>query len=732
MSSPRVTRSRSGGRGGPGSASDGGRLSAASGPSTRVLIARIAEATRERDDLATMLERGRVRTSVLFDFLKAPGKLPPDTALQLSAEIRTVEGEMRTCRKDLHEANERLIALEAELETKRPPRARSLPILPARPSRAGGASASVAPLPSPPSSTAAPTLHTFISPSGPAADSPRSERRPSGPCATVMLAHDPTDPPRIFPALRPDEASVTTAVADQEGSRPLLESLVAVSMTGKGVLEQASSDAYPDVRTVSSEMAKLDEAYKPHNVKVGPRMKLRNLHLPGVYCSDLCEVDAVYYVEVEKVRRVLAVHEFKAPGVAPGVALQQAAKYACAAAAGLCQGGVPCDEVVVPLMVSTGVLELHGAAYMADRLLPVAVVTSATLDLTTRHGAAAAHLYRVKAAEQVKRLVELVRGAAASCAFFNLRKKVFPDGGGASAVPRFCPAFSENAIWAKWGVVSFVVPGGLDAHFAHLCRAYQALYSSCASPYVCFPFCVATGIESATAGSAGATALLFPNLTSAGFRCCLPDKVHVARLYVAALASAVRAIHGAGLIHGDVYVSNVMWRLSSSGGRVDIKVIDWDTVFFACDGVPQHWARRWKSRPKWRLYKQRRSENVRKAVAVRSLDEFMVDTLDYFCSEDEQRWQSWLAAANEECDMGQLNEAFLSMQKLYADHKGLPDVGDTVAEDDGITERQGVGSLARGGLAGSDGRAASVESSSPPRLAGRKRGRGEVDSGTDA
>ncbi|KAK1860230.1 hypothetical protein I4F81_002819 [Pyropia yezoensis] len=496
-----------------------------------------------------------------------------------------------------------IFALEAELGTKRPPWARSLPILPAASSQAGGASASVAPLPYPPSLRASPILHTFISPSRPASVSSRSERRPSGPCARVMLAHDPTDPPRIFPALRPEEASVSAAVANQEAPRPLLESLVIVSVTGKGVLEQASSDVYPDVRTVSSEMAKLDEAYKPDNVKVGPRMKLGHLHLPAVHCSDLCEVDVVYYIEFENVRRVLAVHEFNAPGVAPGVAFQQAAKYACAAAAGLCQGGVPWAEVVAPLMVSTGVLKLRGAAYMADRLFPVAVATSATLDLTSKHGVVAAHLYRVKAAEQVKRFVELVRGAAVSLAFVSLRENVFPEDGGGSAVPRNSPTFSKSPIWPKWGVVSSVMPGGLVAHFSHLYRAFQTLYSSPASPHVCFPFCVATGIESATAGPAGASALLFPNLKAAAFRCSLPDKIHVARIYVTALVVALRAIHGAGLIHGDVHVSNVMWRLSADRGSVEINVIDWDTVFFACDGGPQHWARRWKNKPKWRPYK---------------------------------------------------------------------------------------------------------------------------------
>lgn len=695
-------------------------------------MARIAEATVARDSRVTLLGAVRAQINLMSDYVKAPGNISLDTLLATTTAIKSLRTELKQCDQDVEEANEKLGALQAQLAAKRPPRARSLPILSGHPFLTVGASASVPSLSSPSSSRFAPTLHTFIPPPGPASDSSQGKRKPSGPCAPVMLSHDPTSPPRVFPALQPDETSIMAAVANQEGPRPLLESLVVTSVTGRGVLEQGASEVFADMRTVSSEMAKLDQTYKPDNVEVGSRLKLRLLHLPAVYCSDSCEIDRAYYIEVENVRRVLAVQEFKVPGVAPGLAFRQAATYACAAAAGLCQGGIPYDQVVVPLVVSTGALELHGAAYMADRLLPVAAVTSGTLDLTLKHGATVAHLYRLKAAEQVKRLVELVRGAVASPSFINLKNQLYPENGGVSAVPRFCPAFSESTIWAKWGIVSASAPGGLDAHVLHMYRAYQALYSSCASRYVCFPFCYAAGIKSATAGPSGASALLFPNLKSSGFRCCLPDKIHLARLYTAALFSALRAIHGAGLVHGDVYISNVMWRLSADERNVDIKIIDWDTVFFSCDGVPKHWAQRWKDKPKWRLYKQRLTQKVRKAVAVRALDEFMVDTLDYFCSEDEERWQCWLAAAGEECDMGQLNQAFLSMQRLYAAHKGLPELPGSDAVDNVTTEHPGINTITQAGPAGGDRSTASVDSSSPPRLVGKKRGRDDVDSGTDA
>lgn len=91
-----------------------------------------------------------------------------------------------------------------------------------------------------------------------------------------------------------------------------------------------------------------------------------------------------------------------------------------------------------------------------------------------------------------------------------------------------------------------------------------------------------------------------------------------------------------------------------------------------------------------------------------------------------------MTAANEKFDMGQLNQAFLSMQNLHADHKGPPDIDDTGVAGDSTTEHEDVSSLAHSVLAGSGGRAPSVELSSPPRLAWMKRGREEVDTEKDA
>lgn len=102
----------------------------------------------------------------------------------------------------------------------------------------------------------------------------------------MLPSHDPTCPPRLFPRLQPDNDAVAEVAANQQGPRLLLESMTAVLENGRGVPEQPASAACLDVRTVSSELAKLDKLYRPVEVMRAHRKSLRFLHMPVVFCSD--------------------------------------------------------------------------------------------------------------------------------------------------------------------------------------------------------------------------------------------------------------------------------------------------------------------------------------------------------------------------------------------------------------------------------------------------------------
>jgi len=722
MSSPRKTRSSSKVPSAAAS-SGGGRSDEAAGVRPVVPLVRlIATATGLRDSRQTILDGFRARLSMLTSNLEQ-GELSPEAAAQASRELLEGGATLSTLVDNVTQAEEHLAALVSLRKPKassssRPPSRSSSPLAVA------GAPSAALQQPSAPSRPPPPTWYMFTSPAGPASDTSRT--RLCGPVTQLVPSHDPTDPPRLFPLLQPTQEALSSAVVKSKGRRLVLESVSVMLLSGKGVPEQPVSGGSAHERTVSSEMAKLNNAYKSRSVTAKARKTLRYLHLPVVFCSDGCEVDMAYYIEVEGVRRVLAVHELKAPRVAPASALQQVAKYACAAAAGLCQGGVAFEQIVVPMMVSTGLLELHGAAYMASPSLPVAITTSSTLDVNTKQGAAAAHLYRRKAKEQMDRLEVAVRDAAKSPRFTVIENALFPANGEAGAVPSFHPSFSSTAVWPKWSAVSDVAPGGVDAQVFHMHRAFQALYASTAARFVCFPFCYAAGIKCAPTGSdAGRSALLFPNLLSSGYQSALPNEIAVACMYVKAVKEAVAAVREAGVVHGDLYISNIMWRVAAGGDAVEVKLIDWDTVFFSFDGVPRHWEDEWKTRPKWRLYKHWLSQGRRKvgAVAACALDQFMVGTLEHFCSSDKQRWGSWMAATDQALSARSLNRVFLGMQELFATHCHLPELVNT----DTSTEtplRHPAPSLAAPTVTVSGGGATlSADSSSPTQRVGKKRRR---------
>lgn len=63
--------------------------------------------------------------------------------------------------------------------------------------------------------------------------------------------------------------------------------------------------------------------------------------------------------------------------------------------------------------------------------------------------------------------------------------------------------------------------------------------------------------------------LVYEDLAAEGFKIGTPDRV------------AVTHIHEAGVIHCDLYPSNIMWRADAEGESVEIRIIDWDNAH--CD-----------------------------------------------------------------------------------------------------------------------------------------------------
>jgi len=515
-------------------------------------------------------------------------------------------------------------------------------------------------------------IYSFEYPTAPASDSLLSTKGLwCGPCVNTLPTHDPTSPARIFKYLQPTQQDVADVIQNNGGSYRALCNMPVVSADGGALLEKSLDRA---IRTVQSEVMKTNKPYLVEGVQIVENKSLRHLEQPVVYCKLDNTPDIAWVTQVCRAQVVVAIQEVKRAFTSPVDGLQQVATYACAAAAGMYNAGVAYDKVLIPMSVCTGFAEVHGAAFMATPSFPVAVSTSAVLDMRIDQGAAASHLHRLLAKKQMERSLQLLDEARARERFTPPRVSSSAAGTSADEAAWFRPSFSVSQVWPKVGGVSHGLMHVRDVTLMRMGQVFTKLYASSASRFVCFPICFVNKVLPPPMTKGGVSALLFPNLTQDGYRCGLPEDIQTARMYISALQEAMIALHEAGVIHGDMYISNIMWRASPTSTAVEVMLIDWDTAFLAQDGIPEDMERAWKSTCKWCLY-QARSSQVDDAVNLRLLDSFMVDTLEYFCSDDKQLWREWMKAAGDK-PVRTLNNAFSCMQCLYVRHKGWrePDV----------------------------------------------------------
>ena len=112
----------------------------------------------------------------------------------------------------------------------------------------------------------------------------------------------------------------------------------------------------------------------------------------------------------------------------------------------------------------------------------------------------------------------------------------------------------------------------------HMIDALNRLSVSCeARKYVVFPLSVRSPDEVGAKDGRQFYELIFPNLLSDGFKIGVPSnsKYHIE--YISTFRAVVGYIHDAGVLHCDLYPSNIMWRVTAHNG-VLIKIIDWDVA----------------------------------------------------------------------------------------------------------------------------------------------------------
>lgn len=95
---------------------------------------------------------------------------------------------------------------------------------------------------------------------------------------------------------------------------------------------------------------------------------------------------------------------------------------------------------------------------------------------------------------------------------------------------------------------------------------------------VVFPICVREYEDSIEHSS-----IVFPKL-GPEYKIGLPDSPAQRERFFERLKAAVQAIHKAGVVHLDLYLSNIMWK-ELEDGDIELKIIDWDAAHFIADNL---------------------------------------------------------------------------------------------------------------------------------------------------
>ena len=270
----------------------------------------------------------------------------------------------------------------------------------------------------------------------------------------------------------------------------------------------------------------------------------------------------------------------------------QAAAYGTHVAMKLYQLGIDLDDIVVPSYTYNGMLIQFGATFLLEPSVPVYYTISKVLDT----------------GDFIDRKIAMAFIHKANCWVRSLHEKIQHYKGKEIKTPTsnikmlldtsryFIKKLTPNVLGRGFGLLCDI--GGkndVSQGIEHWGRVMNCLYNDPAvRPYVAFPLAIRTPDQ----GSSD-YAIVFKDLTQEGFTIGAPNRNTHTKLfdtYRQKLRELVNAVHMAGVIHVDLYPSNIMWKArnkSSTSSQaqesasasscavhesfdVDIVIIDWD------------------------------------------------------------------------------------------------------------------------------------------------------------
>lgn len=286
--------------------------------------------------------------------------------------------------------------------------------------------------------------------------------------------------------------------------------------------------------------------------------------------------DGAVGIQVKSKCMAAAVVEVKGAEASPLAGTREVVAHGTRIVVNMVAMGLETPEVLVPIISIAGRLLQFGAMFALKPCFPVYMPVSAVLDVADDQQARVAAAFLAKAS------------AAAKTTQSKLRKVTQkPKTSMKLELDMSCyhiKILDDSTLERGLGMF-----GGIDNGLEHMVLVLNKLFASRAREYVVFPLGLRTPDEEKGVNKHDCPMLIFPDLGKEGFRIGTPkfpsegEGSTLWHQYMNTLDNAVSAIHDAGVIHVDLYPSNIMWR-KSSNGLLDLRIIDWDSAHCLDEG----------------------------------------------------------------------------------------------------------------------------------------------------
>jgi hypothetical protein len=285
--------------------------------------------------------------------------------------------------------------------------------------------------------------------------------------------------------------------------------------------------------------------------------------------------------------------EVKNSNFAPVNSLRQSYAYGTNIAFQLAQNGIPIEDILVPLFSSNGQLFQFGCLRVLPPLYPYFICTSKVLDLADDNDQLIIAAYFDK--------IDYFICESANYYFqFQMNKLVN------NKIPFYGldaeKFFSKNLKNVVGGFFSIFGENNVEKSLNHFFKVMSSLYKILVlRDFIVFPICVHMENEKTKNDTyeIQKCCIIFENLVD--YKIGFPLEPQQRLAFIKELEHIVLNLHSAGVIHFDLYLSNIMHKIDSDSGEVKIKLIDFDASIFEWENISEDTQFVLNSRNKYRV-----------------------------------------------------------------------------------------------------------------------------------